>query len=82
MTEHIITISDDGDMQLIYSDDLLELLDEGEAQVKRASDVEPDGQGNWQADMAKSGGPVLTGFKRRADALAAEVAWLQEHVLA
>jgi len=32
----------------------------------------------WAADLAPVGGPVLGPFARRADALAAEVAWLKE----
>jgi hypothetical protein len=82
MTEHTITIAPDGTCRLIYSDDLLDLLDEGRSEVRRASEVEPGPDGLWQADLTRSGGPVLRGFRRRADALAAEVAWLNENVLA
>ena len=35
----------------------------------------------WQADLALSGGPVLGPFQRRRAALAAEVAWLEHHIL-
>lgn len=35
----------------------------------------------WQADLALCGGPVLGPFTRRADALAAEVAWIETHIL-
>ncbi len=35
---------------------------------------------DWMVDLALSGGPVLTGFKKRTDAIAAEVAWLNEHL--
>lgn len=33
----------------------------------------------WAADMGPSAGPVLGPFDTRADALAAEVAWLREN---
>ncbi len=45
----------------------------------RASHVEPCA-GGWSADMSPVGGPVLTGFTKRSQALAAEVAWLEENV--
>jgi hypothetical protein len=31
--------------------------------------------------MSPVGGPVLTGFTKRSQALSAEVAWLEENVL-
>jgi hypothetical protein len=42
-------------------------------------------KGPWVADLALSGGPVLAGddgdgFASRADAIAAEVAWINQHV--
>jgi len=48
--------------------------------IARASHVEPCESG-WSADMSPVGGPVLTGFTKRSQALAAEVAWLEENVL-
>lgn len=35
----------------------------------------------WQVDLSLSGGPVLGPYRSRADALSAEVQWLEEHVL-
>jgi hypothetical protein len=56
------------------------LLDEGPSSVVRASHVEPDDEnGGWFADMSPSGGPKLTGFRLRSEALAAEVAWLEQN---
>ena len=63
------------------------LLNEGKAEVKRASQVEPGnpvvGQDplKWYADMALSGGDVLGPFDSRQEALDAEVAWINQHVL-
>ncbi len=36
--------------------------------------------GRWIADMARSGGPCLGPFDSRADALAAERAWLRDNI--
>ena len=47
--------------------------------TRRASHVEPDGEG-WTADMAPMGGPVLGPFPLRADALAAEHEWLDANL--
>lgn len=88
-----VTVERDGTVKAIYSDALLPVLDRlgGERTVTRASQVEPyDGSGGdrfaarfqghyWVADMRPSDGPVLGPFKRRADALDAEVEWLREH---
>lgn len=81
MTEQVVTVNEQGDLQFIYADELLELAAEGIASTKRASHVEPAPGGGWYADLGPVGGPVLTGFVTRAEALAAEVAWLREHVL-
>ena len=41
----------------------------------------PTRDGRWHADLRPVGGPVLGPFDRRSEALAAEVAWLEEHWL-
>ena len=68
----------EGRVEFVYSDALAGLLDLGAATVTRASHVEPAPGGGWTADMAPSGGPVLGPFALRAEALAAEVAWLAQ----
>lgn len=75
----IIRIAPNGDLTFIYNDALVTLLDEGQAEVKRASHVEPtaDGQG-WQADMSPVNGPLLPVCKLRSEALAAEVDYLNQ----
>jgi hypothetical protein len=88
--DHDIYINEDGSIQHIYDDELVDLFD-GETTLtgnvtRRASHVEPFGFG-WLADMRPVGGPVLfdtntanplgrVAFKTRAAALAAERAWL------
>ena len=90
MSEHTIKIRD-GRLTFVYDDALAFLLDEGDATVTRVSHVEPyDGSGGpefaarhpgswWTADMSPVDGPVLGPFKTRAEALAAERAWLAEN---
>lgn len=64
----------------IYSDALVPLLDLGDVQIMRASHVEPAAGGGWFADLSPVGGPGLGPFLLRADALAAEVAWINAHL--
>jgi hypothetical protein len=52
----------------------------GQMSISRASYVEPDEAGRWWADLAPVSGPRLGPFPRRSDALAAEVAWLEENL--
>lgn len=71
---------ENGHLQFVYDDALVDLLDEGAAVVTRASHVEPV-PGGWVADMGPVDGPVLAAacpFRTRAEALAAERAWLRE----
>lgn len=49
--------------------------------TRRASHVEPNPDGTWRADLAPSGGPVMSPFPTRRAALAAEAAWLRDNVL-
>ena len=80
MAECIIDCLPDGSSRFIWSDDLVGLASEGTPSIRRASDVEPDDNGWWWADMAKSGGGKLGPYAKRGDALAAEVAWLKHHM--
>lgn len=73
-----VVVDADGSIRAIYSDDLAPILRAvGSTTVRRASNVEPDGDG-WAADLSPVDGPTLH-HDRREDALAAEVAWLREH---
>ena len=75
-----LRIETNGTIKAIYSEAIpLEAM--GHASIQRASHVEPDGSGGWFADLTPVGGPVLTGFTRRSEALAAEVDWLERHWL-
>jgi hypothetical protein len=78
----------DGTAQCLYGEDI-QLTTLGCLDIKRASHVEPDSTrpGQWYADLSPVGGPMMTGFVSRAEALAAEDSWLnqkmaKEHVQA
>ena len=75
-----VFIDPKGTTRCLYSDGL-DLTALGACSIQRASGVEPDGLGQWWADLALSGGPVLGPFRRRSEALAAEVGWLERHRL-
>lgn len=70
-----------GDILAIYDDSLVAMFGEAEkVTTRRASHVEPDGDG-WSADLSPVGGPLLNGFKTRKEALDAEVRYLDEKVI-
>lgn len=76
-----ILVHTDGRIEMIYSDEFVDLLQAGEYTIRRVSNVEPDGRGGWQADLGRVNGPVLEGFKLRQEALDAEVQWLKANLL-
>lgn len=67
-----------GDAQCVY-DEKIDLTQLGQVDIKRASHVEPDpdSPGRWYIDLTPVSGPKIAGFATRAEALAAEVAWLE-----
>jgi len=74
-------ISPCGDCAAIY-DETLDLRSLGRPEISRASHVEPTTDGHWTADLSPvtgHSGPLLGPFKTRSQALAAEVAWLDEY---
>jgi len=75
----LVEILPSGEIQFIYKDELRGLMTVGKSCVSRASDVEPNAEGEWTADLTRVGGPVLGPYKLREDALAAEVEWLETH---
>lgn len=70
-----LIISPTGVARYLY-DESLDLRGLGQLTITRASQVEPDDQGQWWADLSLVAGPSLGPFFRRSEALAAEVAWL------
>lgn len=69
-----------GEVKCIYGE-TIELRSLGELTIARGSHVEPDALGKWWADLSPVSGPKLGPFDNRRFALAAEVAWLEEHWL-
>lgn len=75
-----LIIEPGGSARAIYSE-TIDLGQLGSLVIQRASHVEPDEQGRWWADLAPVNGPKLGPFDRRSAALAAEVNWLEIHLL-
>jgi hypothetical protein len=75
-----LVVAPGGLVRAIYGE-AIDLAALGHPAIARASSVEPDGEGRWHADLRLMLGPVLGPFPRRSEALAAEVAWLEEHWL-
>jgi len=75
-----IVVTPKGIARSVY-DDRLNLRGLGAPDIQRGSHVEPNADGLWSADLSPVGGPQLGPFDKRSDAIAAEVAWLQEHWL-
>jgi hypothetical protein len=73
----LVEVSPNGELTFLYDDNLRGLMDSGQAKVTRASDVEPDENGQWTADLKRVGGPVLGPFRLREEALTAEKEWLE-----
>lgn len=75
-----VYVKPDGTIQFIYDDELTFLHELGDANISRASHVEPTPDGKWTANMGPSGGPILGPFELRKEALDAEVEWLEGHL--
>ncbi len=75
-----LVIEPDGAVRCIYSEDI-DLAALGRPVIRRASHVEPTEDGQWTADLSPVGGPTLTAFPTRSQALAAELRWLETHWL-
>jgi len=75
-SEMQVIVGNDGTLRFIYDDALLPLNEQGKLQVRRASHVEPNDEGKWEADMSPVGGPVLGPYDTRTLALDEEVKWL------
>lgn len=76
----VLRVYPDGIIRALH-DDRLNLADIGRFRVARASWVEPDPNGKWWVDLDNSRGPILGPYSTRAEALRAEVTWLERHRL-
>ncbi len=75
-----LMIRPDGTVHCLYGEEL-DLHKIGSLAIARGSQVEPDANGKWFADLSPVSGPTLGPFNSRSDALAAERKWLNEHWL-
>lgn len=75
-----LVISPTGVVQCVY-DEAINLAALGPLEIHRASQVEPNADGVWQADLSKILGPILGPFDLRSQALSAEREWLETHWL-
>lgn len=73
-----IVIQSNGTISYIWSDDI-DLSELGDVQVSRASHVEFNNKSKkWEAHTV--GGTFIGAFKKRSDAIAAEVKYLEERL--
>jgi len=75
-----LIIAPGGGVRCIYGE-AIDLHVLGRLSIRRASHVEPTEDGRWLADLSPVAGPTLGPFDLRTDALAAEIAWLEQHWL-
>ncbi len=75
-----LVIEPNGLAHCIYGE-AIDLAELGQLEIVRASRVEPTSCGQWSVDLSPVDGPILGPYQRRSQALAREVAWLQEHWL-
>jgi hypothetical protein len=73
-----LIVSPRGEITTIYSE-VINLAALGLQRVQRASQVEPDAEGRWWAQVID--GPHLGPFERRSEAIAAEIDWLTRNRL-
>ena len=74
-----LVIEANGNVRCVYAE-AVDLTQLGRINIRRGSHVEPQIKG-WTADLSPVGGPVLGPFRRRSEALSAEVRWLEEYWL-
>lgn len=81
MKQIVLNIDSEGVMQFVYDDELKDLIIAGEAEIHRASHIEPTSRGEWIADLAPSGGPRIGPLPTREEAVAIEVARLEDKLI-
>ena len=72
----ILTVDPTGTVKAVYTE-ALDLDSLGKADIRRASHVEPGPEG-WYAEIGET---ILGPFAKRSEAIQAEVAWIEEHLL-
>ena len=80
MQEIIIQFNNDGTALTVYNE-VIDLDELGKQHITRASFVEPNSQGKWEADMSPiKSGCILGPFDKRSEALDAERDWLNKNL--
>ncbi len=74
-----LIITKDGVLGGVYGE-AINLSALGAPEIRRASHVEPDQDGQWTANLAPVGGPLLGPFPFRSEALKAERDYLEKHL--
>ncbi len=75
-----LLIKPTGNVRCVYGEEI-RLRSLGRLSIQRGSHVEPNGAGEWAADLSPVDGPVLGPFPNRSLALDAERKWLEAHWL-
>jgi hypothetical protein len=75
-----LVVDPQGQVRCLYSE-VIDLTVLGSLTITRASQVEPDSDARWWADLCPVTGPKLGPFVRRSEALDAETNWLNNHWL-
>jgi len=75
-----LVVEPGGRVRCLYGE-AVDLASLGVLSIRRASHVEPDGEGTWWADLSPLDGPRLGPFAQRSLALAAEEAWVERYWL-
>jgi hypothetical protein len=75
----LMVIDSLGRIHCLYGEQL-DLSSLGKLSIRRASFVEPEGDG-WYADLSPVAGPTLGPFLLRSQALQAEFLWLEQHLV-
>ena len=80
MKQIVLNIDSNGVIQFVYDDELKPLIEAGEAEIRRASHVEPTNRGKWIADLSPVGGTRIGPCATRDEAIASEVAQLNSRL--
>lgn len=77
----VLTIATTGTVRAVYTE-ALDLEELGTQHITtHISHVDPDENGRWWVELNPVDGPRLGPFRKKSEAIRAEVAWIEEHVL-
>lgn len=80
----LIRFKPDGSISMIYDENYTAVMALGKKKIRRVSNVEPNEDGDWVADMSPLGpaheGVKLGPYALRSEAITAELNYLKEHM--